>query len=109
MTRDCYHVRFHGPLTAITSSDQGPWPRWEMARAAAIEHLELHVRECQRTLTRLRRAGNAQDIAEPAGEFAQDRLIREGDQEDVREAVVKSISDRKWEWPSIKTASIESA
>lgn len=53
-----YTVRFAGPLTSITESHTGPWPRWEMARAAAVEELEDHVRECFKTLDCLRRAGN---------------------------------------------------
>jgi hypothetical protein len=55
---DCYHVRFDGPLTAITESPDGPWPRWEMARAAAIQHIEETLAECQATLGVLRRAAN---------------------------------------------------
>ena len=35
-----YTVHYLGPRTTITSTADGPWPRWEMARAAAIEHLE---------------------------------------------------------------------
>jgi hypothetical protein len=37
---DRYTAHFHGPLTSVTEHPQGPWARWEMARAAAIEHLE---------------------------------------------------------------------
>jgi hypothetical protein len=58
MPQDRYDVRFAGPDTTITSVPDGPWCRWEMARAAAIEHLREHVRECERTLMCLRRAGS---------------------------------------------------
>ena len=53
-----YTVHFLGPLTSITEHPDGPWPRWEMARAACVEYLELQVRECERTLGVLRRAAS---------------------------------------------------
>lgn len=52
-----YTIHFDGPLTSITEHPAGPWPRWQMARAAAIEHLEQQVRECSQTLMCIRRAG----------------------------------------------------
>lgn len=45
-----YTVHFNSHRTSITSHPDGPWPRWDMARLAAIEHLESHVRGCLRTL-----------------------------------------------------------
>jgi len=53
-----YHVNYQGPCTTITHSPDGPWPRWDMARAAAIEHLRDHVAECELTLMCIRRAGS---------------------------------------------------
>lgn len=53
-----YTVHFQGPDTSITSAPDGPWPRWSMARAAAVEHLEGQVRECKRAVLCLKRAGN---------------------------------------------------
>ncbi len=51
----------------------------------------------------------AADIAEYAEEMAERRLVREGDPEDLREALERSISDREWEWWGIETASILTA
>jgi hypothetical protein len=48
----------------------------------------------------------AADIAEHAEEMAERRLACDGDPDDLREALEKSIKDRKWEWPGIETASI---
>src|SRR4051794_7911083 len=54
-----YTVHFNGPNTSITEHPDGPWPRWEMAKAACcIEHLEDQVRECLETVMCLRRAGS---------------------------------------------------
>ena len=53
-----YNVRFAGPFTSITSTPDGPWPRWAMARAVAVEYLREHVAACQATLLCLRRAGS---------------------------------------------------
>ena len=44
-----YHVEYAGPGTTITETPDGEWPRWEMARAAAIHHLEERIAECQAT------------------------------------------------------------
>lgn len=55
---DRYYVHFAGPATSITEDPTGPWPRWEMARRAAIEHIEELVAECEETLWVLRRAAN---------------------------------------------------
>lgn len=53
-----YYIAFDGPRTSITEDLDGPWPRWEAARAAAVEHLRDHVTECEKTLMCLRRAGS---------------------------------------------------
>ncbi len=58
MTQDRYHVRFDGPSTRITEDPNGPWPRFEMARWAAIEHIEEMIAECERTLLCLRQAAS---------------------------------------------------
>lgn len=51
----------------------------------------------------------ARDIAGHAEEMAGRRLVRKGDAKDLRKALEKSISERKWSWPGIETASILTA
>lgn len=75
---DRYSIVFDGPLTFITEHPDGPWPRWEMARLAAIVHLEEQVRECLRTLQVLGRAGNF---------FEYELLVGEMRAEDVAQVV----------------------
>src|SRR4051812_29410912 len=53
-----YHVKYDGPRTLIIETPSGEWARWDMARLAAVEHIESHVRECCKTLGCLRRAAN---------------------------------------------------
>jgi hypothetical protein len=53
-----YHVSLDGPRTAITESPDGECPRWHMARAAAIEHLEEHIAACEEALWVLRHGGS---------------------------------------------------
>lgn len=65
-----YHVHLDGPNTRITENPAGPWPRWEMARAAAIEHIEELAAECEETLLCLQRAGNFWEFELLKGEMA---------------------------------------
>jgi hypothetical protein len=48
-------------------------------------------------------------IAEHAEEVARDRLVREGDPDDIERALDESISKREWGWPRVATASIQRA
>ena len=78
-----YTAHFQGPNTEITEHPNGEWPRWHMARAAAIEHLRDHVRECEKTLGCVRRAGSFGEYrwlvgemgAEAAQVYSADTLI----------------------------------
>lgn len=79
MTPDRYTVHYLGPGTTITEDLNGPWPRWESARAACIEHLDRQVAKCEKTLMCLRRSGSffeyqmlVEEMAEmEAGDVAQ--------------------------------------
>lgn len=53
-----YKVFYEGSKTRIMQTPAGEWPRWNMARVAAIEHVEEVLAEAQDALDTLRRSGN---------------------------------------------------
>jgi len=56
-----YHIQTNGPRTTITACPDCEWPRWAMAKAAAIAHMRRHLRRCREAIRVLRRAASYQE------------------------------------------------
>ena len=59
--RTNYHIVYDGPRTRIIQTPNGEWTRWNMARVAAIEHVEDVLADAQAILDVLRRSGSYEE------------------------------------------------